>query len=128
MPFRIYLTVAEVIEIHRLQIDEFGGMHGIRDDALLESAIMRPQTGYYQDAVEEAAALMESLCNNHPFHDGNKRASFVAADTVLRANGYEIEVDPLSAHQFIIDSISNKEFRFDQIRDWLGSLLKPLEL
>ena len=103
-------------------------MHGIRDIALLESAVMRPQTGYYQDAVEEAAALMKTLCNKHPFHDGNKRASFAAADTVLFANGYEIVVDPLAAHQFIIDSFSNKEFRFDQIRDCLRSLLKPLVL
>ena len=128
MSFRIYLTVAEVIEIHRLQIDEFGGMHGMQDNALLESAVMRPQTGYYQDVIEEAAALMESLCNNHPFHDGNKRVSFVAADTMLRANGYEIDVQPQVGYQFIVDSISNNEFRFPEIRDWLRSLLKPLEL
>ncbi|MGC2722226.1 MAG: Fic family protein, partial [Candidatus Acidiferrales bacterium] len=77
MPRRIYPTVAEAIEIQKTLIDEFGGPHGIRDVALLESAIFRPQTGYYGGLIEEAAALMESLAKNHAFIDGNKRISFV---------------------------------------------------
>src|ERR1700687_6004505 len=101
MPFRIYPTVAEVIEIHRLLIEEFGGLHGIRDQALLESAIFRPQSGYYNNLFEEAAALMESLANNHAFLDGNKRISFVLTDVMLRANGYFLDVEPVDAHEFI---------------------------
>ena len=124
MAFRVYLTIAEVIEIHRLQIDELGGLHGLRDNALLESAVMRPQNGYYQNLIEEAAALMESLCNNHPFHDGNKRVSFVATDAMLRANGYELNVEPDEAYRFIMDSIANREFQFPQIRDWLIARVK----
>ena len=127
MPFRVWLTIAEVIEIRRLQIEEFGGLHGIGDNALLESAVMRPQNGYYQNLIEEADALMESLCTNHPFLDGNKRVSFVATDAMLRANGYELNVEPDEAYRFIIDSIANKEFQFPQIRDWLISRVRLLE-
>lgn len=72
MSGRIYLTLAETIEIHKQLIDEFGGSHGLRDQAGLEAAIFRPQMGYYSDIVEEAAALMESLANNHAFIDGKR--------------------------------------------------------
>jgi len=87
VPPRIYPTVAEAIEIHRILIDEFGGPHGIRDRALLESAIFRPQNGHYAGVMEEAAALMESLAKNHAFIDGNKRISFVLTDIMLESNG-----------------------------------------
>src|ERR1700730_17323625 len=118
MPPRIYLTVAEVVEIHRILIDEFGGLHGIRDQGLLESAVFRPQNGYYNSVLEEAAALMESLANNHAFHDGNKRISFAATDTMLRANGWFLDVDPQAAHDFIEGSIHRQEFKFAAIREW----------
>jgi death on curing protein len=70
---RLYLTVGEVLHIHWELIDSYGGIHGLRDQKLLESTIFRPQIGYYHTIAEEAAALMESLANNHPFLDGNKR-------------------------------------------------------
>ncbi|HED36770.1 MAG TPA: type II toxin-antitoxin system death-on-curing family toxin, partial [Ignavibacteria bacterium] len=75
---RKYLTNDEVIIIHKNLIDEFGGLHGIRDNNSLESAVMRSQSGYYEDIYEEASALMESLASNHSFVDGNKRISFFA--------------------------------------------------
>jgi death-on-curing protein len=71
-----YLTVAEVLAMHADQIERYGGSHGVRDPGLLESALNRPQTGYYADLIEEAAALWESLAQNHPFIDGNKRTAF----------------------------------------------------
>lgn len=112
--------------MHRLLIDEFGGMHGLRDRGLLEAAIYRPQNGYYEDLVHEAAALMESLANNHAFLDGNKRICFAATDTFLRVNGYYLEVEPLTAHRFIADSIGKREFRIWQIRVWLSGIARPL--
>jgi death on curing protein len=121
-----YVTVAEAMEMHRLLIDEFGGMHGLRDRGLFEAAIYRPQNGYYDDLIHEAAALMESLANNHAFLDGNKRISFAATDTFLRANGYYLEVEPLTAHRFITDAISKREFRIRQIREWLSGIARPL--
>jgi death on curing protein len=126
MPDRIYPTVAEAIEFHKQLIDEFGGPPGLRDKGRLEAAILRPQTGYYGTLAEEAAALMESLANNHAFLDGNKRTSFAVADTFLRLNGFYLEVNPLEAYNFITEAISKSEFRFDRIRDWISSHLKSL--
>jgi death-on-curing protein len=90
---RVYLTVGEVLQIHHQQIDEYGGAHGLRDKGLLESAVFRPQIGYYNNTAEEAAALMESLANNHPFLDGNKRVAFAVAHTFLLVNGFDLEVN-----------------------------------
>jgi death-on-curing protein len=126
MPGRVYLTVAEVTEFHKQLIEEFGGTHGLRDKGRLEAAIFRPQTGYYGTLAEEAAALMESLANNHAFLDGNKRTSFAVTDTFLRLNGSYLEVNPLEAYKFITESISKGEFRFDRIRDWISSHLNSL--
>jgi death-on-curing protein len=124
MPFRIYPTVAEVIETQRLLIDEFGGLHGIRDHALLESAVFRPRSGYYTGLIEEASALMESLANNHAFIDGNERLSFVMTDAMLRANGYFLDVEPSEAYKFITEAMERQEFRFPTIRDWITSIIK----
>jgi death-on-curing protein len=126
MPGRVYPTVAEATEIHKQLIDEFGGTHGLRDKGRLEAAILRPQTGYYGTLAEEAAALMESLANNHAFLDGNKRASLAVTDTFLRLNGFYLEVDPQKAYSFITEAMSKGEFRFDRIRDWISSHLKSL--
>jgi death on curing protein len=117
---RIYLTIAEVLAIHKQQIDQYGGIDGIRDGGLLESAVFRPQTGYYNSVAEEAAALMESLANNHPFLDGNKRVAFAVAHTFLLVNGFDLAVDSISAFEFMMRSISSGEFRFAQILNWIN--------
>lgn len=128
MPSRIYPTVAETIETHRLLIEEFGGLHGIRDMGLLESAVLRAQNGYYGNLIEEASALMESLANNHAFLDGNKRVSFVMTDAMLRANGYFLDVEPVEAHKLITEAMEKNAFRFPMIRDWIGAVVKPLDV
>ena len=120
MPERIYLTVAEVLTIHKQQIDEYGGIDGIRDSGLLESAVFRPQTGYYNSVAEESAALLESLANNHPFLDGNKRVAFAAAHTFLLVNGFDLAVESISAFEFMMRSISSGELRFAQILKWIN--------
>jgi death-on-curing protein len=127
MPFRVYPTVAETIETHRLLIEEFGGIHGVRDIKLLESAILRPQNGYYGNLLQEAAALMESLANNHAFIDGNKRISFAMTDVMLRANGHFLDVEPSAAHQLITKAMEGEGFRFPLILDWITANLKPLD-
>jgi death-on-curing protein len=126
MARRIYPTVAETIAAHRMLIEEFGGRQGIRDKGLLESAIFRPQSGYYSGIIEEASALMESLANNHAFIDGNKRISFVTADAMLRANGYFLDVDPDEADKVITEAMDEKLFRFPMICAWIASVVKPL--
>ena len=121
---RIAASVA--VSFHKQLIDEFGGIHGFLDEGRLEAAILRPQTGYYGSLAEEAAALMESLANNHAFLDGNKRTSFAVTDTFLRLNGSYLEIDPSEAYKFITEAMGRGEFRFDLIRAWISSHLKSL--
>lgn len=110
---------------HRL-IEIFGGLHGVRDKGAIESAVFRPQIGYYSNLDEEAAALMESLGNNHGFIDGNKRIAFTAADVFLRSNGYYLEVEAVDGLQFIEGSMERHEFRFARILEWIRLHRKPL--
>lgn len=126
MPGRIYPTVAEAKEFHKQLSEEFGGTATLLEEGRVAAAIVRPQIGYYGTLVEEAAALMESLANNRPFLDGNKRTSFAVTDTFLRLNGFYLEVEPLQAHRVMTEAISKGEFPFDRIRDWISSHLKPL--
>src|SRR5437868_3701918 len=120
MAERIYLTIAEVLAIHRSQMEQYGGIDGIRDDRLLESAVFRPQTGYYASVAEEAAALLESLANNHPFIDGNKRVAFASAHTFLLLNGFDLRVDSPSAFEFVIDSFEQQRFKYAAILEWIN--------
>lgn len=121
---RIYLTVGEVLEIHRELIECYGGIHGLRDQNLLESAVFRPQIGYYSTIAEEAAALMESLANNHPFLDGNKRIAFAAAHTFLLVNGHDLDVESSAAAAFVFQSLERGEFRFGAILEWIGRYIR----
>ena len=93
-----HLTVAIVREVHAEAIAKFGGSDGVRDLALLESAVAAPQASYggqsvYADITEIAAAYLFYLCRNHPFIDGNKRAALGACIVFLRLNGIEPEPD-----------------------------------
>ena len=90
---RGFPTVEEVVAIHADQIAQFGGAVGLRDMGALESALLRPQMGYYDGPIEEAAALIESLAMNYPFVDGNKRVAFFTTDAFLRMNGTFIDCD-----------------------------------
>jgi death-on-curing protein len=123
---KIYLTVEELLAIHHKLILEFGGSHGLRDKGGLESAQMRPQTGYYQDIIEQAAALMESLAINHPFVDGNKRMAFFATDTFLRLNGFYIDCDNDKAYAFFIKLFETNSFRFENLAKWLKNNVRSL--
>jgi death-on-curing protein len=122
-----YLTFDEVIELHKNLIDEFGGTHGIRDINLLEAAIMRPQTGYYETLYEQAAALMESLANNHPFIDGNKRVAFFVTDAFLRNNGYFIKCDGEEAYAYFMELFEANTFCFLKLLDWLNTKVQPID-
>ena len=86
---------------------------------MLEAALFRPQTGYYADLIEEAAALWESLTVNHPFLDGNKRAGFAVALTFLAINGVRVVADPNATHRFIDDHLRAGTFDFPRLTAWL---------
>ena len=114
-----YLTVAEVLAMHADQIERYGGASGLRDAGLLEAALFRPQTGYYADVVEEAAALWESLAQNHPFVDGNKRTAFAAAYTFLSINGVALRASADETYDFIAGLYDTASFNFGELAAWL---------
>lgn len=93
-----FLTLGDVLGIHAILLQRYGGMDGVRDIRVLESAIFRPQSGYYADVVEEAAALAESLLINHPFLDGNKRTAYAACAVFLKINGLKIRASSQELH------------------------------
>ena len=114
-----YLTMAEVLAIHADQIERYGGSHGVRDAGLLESALFRPQTGHYADLIEEAAALWESISQNHPFTDGNKRTAFAATYTFLTVNGARLADDAQQTQDFLLAHYEKGQFTFDKLVPWL---------
>lgn len=114
-----YLTPIELLAIHADLIERYGGSMGIRDPGLLEAALYRPQTGYYADIVEEAAALWESLAHHHTFIDGNKRTAFAAMYTFLAINGLPLTADGDDAYRFISTLYEEGDFNFKRLATWL---------
>lgn len=121
-----FLTLEDIIAMHDFLIDEFGGSHGLLNRATLESAVMRPQIGYYDALNEYAATLMESLALNHPFADGNKRIAFAAADTFLRMNGQFIDCDGEEAYRHFMSLFDAGAFRYNELLAWLDAHTRPL--
>lgn len=119
-----FLTLDEVLAIHERLIERFGGSAGVRDHGLLESALFRPQTGYYEDLAETAAALLESLLMNHPFVDGNKRVAFFSTDVFLALNGWKLEVDDREAHAHLIRLLEENRISLEELTVWIRSNVK----
>lgn len=115
-----------MLAIHSDQVERYGGAHGLRDPGLLEAALFRPQTGYYADLIAEAAALWESLSQNHPFIDGNKRTAFAVTYTFLAINGLRITAEPGPAYDFIIDLYRTGRFEFARLDGWLRAHVTAL--
>lgn len=111
--------MAEVLAIHADQIERYGGSQGVRDYGLLEAALYRPQAGYYADLIEEAAALWESLSQNRPFLDGNKRTAFAAMYTFLAINGWRLTASELDASDFVTALYEKNRFTFEKLIPWL---------
>jgi len=121
-----FLSLEEVIEIHSTLLDRFGGAQGIRDEGLLVSALYRPRTGYYKTLDHMAAALFESLINNHAFIDGNKRVAFFATDVFLRLNGYKFDIEAKPAHQFLMNLLETHQCNIEQLQPWIIKSIKKL--
>lgn len=125
-----YLTLAEVVELHRLVVGATGGAHGIRDLGALESAVAQPQASFggvdlYPTLIEKAAALGLSLVGNHPFVDGNKRAGHAAMETFLLLNGSEIDAAVDEQEQVILDLAAGRLGR-DELTAWLRRRVTPV--
>ena len=122
---RDYLTLADVLDIHADQIAVYGGAPGLRDPGQLEAALFRPQSGYYADVIAEAAALWESLSQNHPFVDGNKRTAFAATFTFLAINGVNLTADADEVWPFVSRLYDRNEFAFNALDAWLRDRTEP---
>lgn len=120
-----YLDMDDVLRLHERQIEAFGGAPGIRDAGLIDAALARPQSGYYRDRIEEAAALWESLTMNHGFIDGNKRIGFAATYVFLRINGLVISASVKTALKFVIGNLEAQSFTKDVLATWLRKHTRP---
>jgi death-on-curing protein len=114
-----YLTSIEVLALHEDQIARYGGTPGIRDLGLLEAALYRPQTGYYADLIKEAAAIWESLSQNHPFLEGNKRTAFAAMYTFLAINNVRLTATSADTVAFLGGLYGGGTFGFETLVPWL---------
>ena len=121
-----YIRVDDILAIHADQIERYGGGDGIRDPGLLEAALFRPQTGYYPTLIEEAAALWESLSQNHPFVDGNKRTAFAATYVFLAINGLDITATDDKAQDVVLGLYETLSVNFENLRVWLDENTKAL--
>ena len=99
-------------------VSKWGGVAGVRDQGLLESAVARPRTGYYRDVIEESAALCESLLQNHPFLDGNKRAAVVATAVFLRWNGYRLEFADREFYDWLMGLYDTGQVNKTSLETW----------
>tara|TARA_R110002072_G_scaffold22253_9_gene77861 strand:+ start:753 stop:1130 length:378 start_codon:yes stop_codon:yes gene_type:complete len=122
---RLYPDTELVLEIHAVQIARYGGSPGLRDAGQLDSALHRPRSGYYSDLIEEAAALWESLSQNHPFIDGNKRTALASTLIFLGLNDYTLSADNGTLQAFITGLYDSGEFQFERLEPWLREHAKP---
>lgn len=118
-----YLTLKEILELHRRIIGQSGGLTGIRDIGMLESALAQPLMTFggeelYPTILEKASALGFSLINNHPFIDGNKRIGHAAMETFLVLNGHEINA-PVDEQEQVILKVASGELGRNYFTDWL---------
>ncbi len=119
-----YVTTADALFFHKQLIERYGGAPGIRDVGALESALHRPQTGYYVTIIHEAAALLESLVQNHPFIDGNKRTAFAVVDVFLRINGHTITADSAAIFDKFIKLLDQGTFDMEHLVPWLEEVVE----
>jgi death-on-curing protein len=119
-----------VLFLHERLIEETGGSHGVRDEALLESALSRAQNLYvYENAdlFDLAAAYAEGISNNHPFIDGNKRVAYAAAGMFLEDNGYILEVERENEQEELFLRLASGKLSREELAEWYRKHTLPQE-
>ncbi len=124
------ITLKEVIVIHQLALEKFGGSKGIRDMSLLESAIQRPYATFdgqelYPSPVGKASAIIESIVKNHPFSDGNKRTGYILMRLILLKSDLDIKASEGEKYEFVI-KIAEGTLEYSEIKSWIESYLIQL--
>ncbi len=102
-----FLQIGDILEIHQILIAQFGGMPGIRDEGLLDSALSQPQATFFGELLhptihEQAAAYLYHIAKNHPFLDGNKRTAYGAMEAFLRLNGYNLDLSDEQTYNMVM--------------------------
>ncbi len=123
------LEIADVVEIHRRLIQEFGGTSGLRDNELLESAISRPfqtfdSSELYPTIEEKASAIIESIISNHPFIDGNKRTGYTLFRLFLLSEGKDIKCSTNDKYEFVL-SVAENKLKYAEILKWTLDRIMP---
>jgi death on curing protein len=124
-----YLSVAEVVELHRRVVMQSGGSEGIRDSSVLYSAVGQPLQTFggedlYPTLVDKAAALGFLLCRNHPFVDGNKRAAHASLEVMLVLNGFELSASVDEQERVMLDVAAGRVGR-EEFTAWVQSHTVP---
>jgi death-on-curing protein len=116
-----YLTVQEVIAINVAVIQKYseGEQMGVKSASLLESAVVRPQSSAFGENADptifdKAASLFQSLGQNHPFQNANKRTAFTALLIFLRYSGFHFRMDKKAAEDFTVDMVNHK-YSFEEL-------------
>lgn len=102
-----FLEINDVLTIHQILLEQFGGMPGIRDEGLLESAVFQPKATFFGELLHptihaQVAAYLYHIAKNHPFLDGNKRTAFGAMEAFLRLNGHNLSFSDEQAYQIVL--------------------------
>lgn len=121
-------SIEEVLAIHQVLIDEFGGAMGIRDQSLLEAALYRPLQTFdrkelYPTPIEKAAAILESIVVNHPFVDGNKRTGYVLMRMILLEAGLDINASQEEKYDLVI-GVAKGDLDHLRIAQWISEKIK----
>lgn len=123
-----YLSLPEVLDLHRRVVNRSGGSHGVRDMGALESAVAQPQQTFggedlYPSLAHKVAALGYSLIQNHPFVDGNKRIGHAALEVTLILNGFEIFASTDEQERIIL-AVASSAMSRDEFVSWIEEHIK----
>jgi len=120
-----FLSLFQILALHRQIVASSGGSHGIRDIGALESALAQPQMTFSQEELyptlyEKAAALVHSLAMNHPFVDGNKRVAHAAMEIFLLLNGYEIQAS-VDEQEDLFLQLARGQISREELAKWIAN-------
>ena len=125
------ISLETVIQIHDILLEKHGGSTGIRDKELLESAINRPFQSFdnkdlYPNSIDKSAAILESIVNNHPFIDGNKRVGYTLMRLMLLEAGLDIIASQDEKYDLVI-SVASGKTNFQKIKNWISERVTKYE-
>jgi death-on-curing protein len=118
----VWVEKEALLLLHAKYLARFGGIEGLRDEGLLDSALMRPRNAFHYDGVREISALATAyafgLARNHPFADGNKRVAFMAMGLFLGSNGWELNAEPVDAIRAVV-ALAGRQIDEKEFAAWL---------